>query len=129
MMALSATSRDGVMLQGYGLGEPSLTSGPGKVGLVGGFGAQASLVTGPYAPNLVGIGATSLMGLGADGSAVASTALPLLGLVLGAAVSAGVTSWMFSASRGGSNLKPGLVAGGTYLAGGLLIALLARTAV
>lgn len=128
MMALSATSRDGLVLQGYSLGEPSLTSGPGKVGLVGGFGAQASLVTGPYAPGLVGAGATSLMGLGADGS-VATTALPLLGLVLGAAVSAGVTSWMFSASRGGSNLKPGLVAGGTYLAGGLLIALLARTAV
>jgi hypothetical protein len=127
MMALSATSRDGVMLQGYGLGDgtaPTLVGGF-RGGFRGGFGAQ---------PTLVGVGATALMGLGADGDVVvprgaAATAFPLIGLVLGAAVSAGITTWMFSASRSGSNIKPGLVAGGSYLAGGLLIALLARSAV
>lgn len=115
MMALSATSRDGIQLQS---GFPQLV------------GPQAILqgLRGPAMPNLVG---TSLMGLGADGTPDLVTpgtpaGVSLIGLITGALVTGGITAWMFSASRDGSNVKPGLVAGGTYLAGGLLILALAR---
>jgi hypothetical protein len=132
MMALSATSRDGVMLQG---GRPMLQ---GTAPQLVGFRGMTSLM---------GVGATALMGLGADGdvivppaggasttttpspAALNPTGTTLLALLVGAAVTTGVTSWMFSASRDGSNVKPGLVAGGTYLAGGLLMVLLAKSAV
>lgn len=92
MMALAATSRDGVSLQGYGLA------------------------------NFNGPDSTSLMGLGADGTPVVGGGIGMLGMLLvGAAFTTGITAWTFAASRDGSNVKPGLIAGGVYLAAGLLM--------